>query len=464
MMNARQSLTMRCALCVFVLAAATRTTWAQNDSEDASAALHVDSQMLTDNETTQNESNDQGTAPVEETGQPDLLSLVTGLPLGVLESPLRWGRLSFVSATVYQGYDSNPEPQNTPVGTMLTSLSALAVYSATFSGWGLNAQYQPFIWFSSKATFKDFSAASADLRTERRINGTWNWSFSDRFRYSPTHATTQSFGFVVDPNGGIGIGNAFLSSGRNLLVNGATFIVTNHQDEKSSLTFHANQDFVYLSSFVGDETGDTPSQQVASYSFGATWRDRISERNTLSLRCTYRAQNSFGDTSGDYNSLVAGIGLSRQLKPGMSISATLGPAWSFYSAGSDLQARTTLHGSVSFAKQFHRGAFIASFVRSDGFSGVISNAFNNRYDVGVTQQITTRWHFSSSASYLQQQAIGHSGTNGTLLSAQVNYFVSRNWSTFGQVRYLNVEGSQRFSAPEKTFIAGVRWAWVPEKP
>ncbi len=65
----------------------------------------------------------------------------------------------------------------------------------------MNLQYSPFLWISSRETLKDFAAASADIRTLRHINESWHWTLGDRLRYSPTHSTEETTGFVADPGG-----------------------------------------------------------------------------------------------------------------------------------------------------------------------------------------------------------------------------------------------------------------------
>src|SRR5882672_4662857 len=137
--------------------------------------------------------------------QPPVVDLVTGLRLRTLLTPFHWGRFSLLSSTVYEGYNSNPEFQKTPLGAAVTSMSALVIYSSQFAGWRMNVQYQPFIWISSRETLKDFAAASVDLRTLRHINETWHWTLGERLRYSPTHSVEEGKGFVADPGGGFSV-------------------------------------------------------------------------------------------------------------------------------------------------------------------------------------------------------------------------------------------------------------------
>ncbi len=416
------------------------------------------------------QASDQDSAPNNESNeeQPAVTDLETGLPLRVFLTPFHWGRFSLLSVTAYQGYDSNPEFQGAPLGAWVTAISALALYSSQFSGWRLNLQYQPFVWISSSRTLKDFAAAAGDIRTLRHINESWHWTLGDRLRYSPTHSADQSKGFVADPGGGFSIGNAFLSSGRNVLVNGVAASLTDRYGEDSTLTFHANQDYTRLSSYVGTESNNLPTQSATTYAVGVTWRDHLSLKDTISTEYNYRNQNTTGTSVADVNSQAASIGWSHKFTSSLGASASVGPAWSIYPGQQDVhessRVRTTVHGSVALSKEFHRGGMVLSFARSDSFSGIISDSFHNRYDFNVHREFSARFNFSATGSYVQQQFSNVRNTNGELATAELRYFISRNWAIFGQVRYLNIVGNERILAPEKSAIVGFRWFWVPEKP
>lgn len=394
--------------------------------------------------------------------QPPETNLETSLPLNVLLTPFRWGRFSLLSVTAYEGYSTNSRIEQIPVGAFVTSISTLALYSAEFAGWRMSLQYQPFFWISSTRTLKDFAAASADLRTSQRLNRTWHWTGAERFRYSPTHSTEQGTGFVANPGGGFGIGNIFLSSGRDVLSNVIAGTLTDHYNQHSTLTIHANQDLTRLSSFGGPQSDSLRAQEAITFSTGVSWRTRVRPQDTFILESVYRFQTSFGASAADVSSQNASIGWNHKLYPSLGVSASIGPAWSIYSGRHGV--RTTLHGSLALSKEFRGGAVVLSANRSDNFSGVISDRFNNRLDLAVRREFGPRWSCSASASYTEQQLSNERATKGKLASASVHYFLSRNWAVFAQVRYLDIAGSGHVLAPSKTATVGLRWAWVPEKP
>lgn len=395
--------------------------------------------------------------------------LGTGLPLSTLLTPLHWGNLSLLSFTAYEGYNSNPQYARIPVSSYITSMNGLVIFSPRFGGWQMDAQYMPFVWISSRATLKSFSAMSLDLRTLRRINGNWRWTFVDKFRYAPTHSTEQQPGIVADSNGGFSVGNAFLSSGRNVLVNGAATTLTDHYSESSSLAFHANGLVRRLSSYITAQSSDNlPAQDAIAFSSGVVWHHRYGSSSSVNLDYNYRLQTSTATTAADVQTQSAGAGWSHRFGHRFSLSGSFGPAWSIYNRNQAVSRPSsggmTLHGSLALSKQFRQGAAILAFGRSNRFSGVISDSFQNRYDFTVLRQISTHLRCSGSASYVQQQFSNTRNTNGELVSGEARYFLTRNWSFFGQARYLKIHGSQRILMPETNIIVGFRWAWSPENP
>src|SRR5271166_6872399 len=88
-----------------------------------SAVCLVTTMILTGYCSAQNSSGDSGqTEPSQESVSDESVlplppSLDSDQPLQVVMSPLHWGRLSLLSLTTYQGYDSNPDLQKMPVAT-----------------------------------------------------------------------------------------------------------------------------------------------------------------------------------------------------------------------------------------------------------------------------------------------------------------------------------------------------------
>jgi hypothetical protein len=386
----------------------------------------------------------------------------------VLLTPFHWGRLSLLSFSGYEGYDSNPRLQASGSAASFTELNALLLFSRRFAGWQLNLQYQPFLSFSPKRTNKSFSAVAVDLQTVRHLNRSWSWSASENFRYSPDVQNAVGTGLVLNSGGGISIGDTYLSAGRNVLADNVYVGVNDRYSERSSLAFHIDGNFTRLSSYLGGQSAiNLPTEQAVSYSPGVVWSTHLNVRDTLSLKYDYRVQSATGTSVGDVNSQTASIGWGHRLKPSVRFSATFGPGWSKYTGRQNPATsqpwRSTLQGSLGISKEFRRGGVALAFARSNSFSGTIADGFNNRYDLLLNRSLTPRWSCAASVSYLQQQASRGRNTTGKQASAQLSHFVSRNWSIFAQARYLKIEGSEQFSS-EKIATLGFRWAWEPDRP
>jgi hypothetical protein len=389
------------------------------------------------------------------------MNLQTGDPLRVVISPFHWGHLSLVSASVYQGYDSNPNLQPVADGSRLQAFSALAVYEKKFTRSLVDAQYHPFILASTTRTLKDLGAASFDFITGHPLSQSWNWRAADHTRYSPSQqATVEGRGFVFDTGGGLTIGNAFLSSGRNFLENTVALTLRDQYTQGAFLDVHVDQRFARLSGPLGQSTTDPGSQEEFRTGGGVTWSDTLSTRNTIDVKYDYSVQSVRGTDTGGVRSHNLGIGWNHHLTPSVSFTAEIGPIWSTV-AQSQQQTTARLHGAVQLLKSFHDGGVAVAFSRSDNFSGMISNSVNNRYDFSLERRLGVRWSLLSTASYIQQESVGRHTTTGALAAIGFGYSLSRNWTLFTQGRYLDVIPT---AAPEKIATIGVTWSWEPDKP
>lgn len=384
-------------------------------------------------------------------------SLETGLPLRALTSPLRWGQLSLLSFTAYQGLDTAPRFQPALRNSELTSLSFLAIYSKPFAGWQLELQYQPFLWIAAGQPYQDLTGSSAGLHTTRRLNQQWTWRFKELARFTPGQQSTLPKSYVADFGAGNATGNPLLSSGRDSFNAEGSTQFTDVYSAQSHLTFTIDQSYYYLLGTRTSSDLELPSQTVASYGASIGWEHQVGARDTFNVRYDYTRQSATNTTVGSTDFHTAELGWGHVLTPGLRFSVSAGPGWSSYAN------RTTLQGSAQLAKEFHRGSVELSFARTDSFSGVVSSYFNNRYDLKLTRHLTTRWQTMAAASYVQQHVSPGRETYGKFASIDLSYFLNRNWSVFSTARYLDVIGNSSFYAPEKIISAGVRWAWEPDK-
>lgn len=393
--------------------------------------------------------------------------LEAGVHLGALMSPLHWDNLSLLSFTAYQGYDSNPQLEHLPIGSEVSSFSALVVYSLRHSSWNLDLEYRPFVWVTPKMTYKDFSGSASDFRIRRRFNPNWTLIADEHFHYSPNQQSAmEGRGVALDFGNGIVVGEPFLSSGRNTLTNNVSANFHDQLSGQSTLNFRIDQGYTRLSSVLGSSSLDIPTREVESFGSGVSWSRLVSPRDTLRATYDYRRQVSLDPFPENASHQVASFGWSHLVTPRLTFSAAAGPAWTKSYGGGVAGSpwRTTVHGSMQIFQRFNKGGIGLSFSRSDAFTGVISNNFSNRYNAIVERRLSTRWNLIGTASYVQQQMSVGRNTDGKLGSLESGYLMTRNWSVFAQVRYLSITGGDRLSAPQKVATAGVRWAWSPEKP
>lgn len=407
-------------------------------------------------------STDQGgTLPVAK-------NLQTGLPLRTVMSPLHWGHLSLLSFQGIEMYDSNYQPQQAIAGRQVTALQGLFVYSIQKARSSLDLQYCPYVWFSQNQTYKNFTANALDLATSHIINRHWSLAASDNFMYSPNLANTLQTGFSADYISNSSTQTAFLSAGRKALYNNFDLGINAQVSESSRLSLNLIDDYVRLGAYDGSlsNTQSLPllAETMNAYGGGANLTHQLNARTSVNVAYNYRRQNIFGAQFGDsvYNNV--GVGFSRILKPGLTFALEAGPAWNQTAPmnSGTVQTRMTGSGSAELFKAFHNGGLALSYYRNSDFSGVISNSFNNRYNVAFNRQLFRRWQFLASGSYIQQQYVGHPLSTGETAYGQLGYMLTRNWSVFTGYRYLNLSGNQLWSGPQQMVAAGIRWAWQPQ--
>jgi AMIN domain-containing protein len=410
--------------------------------------------------------------------QPDLISVVrnleTGLPLRSVVSPLRWGHLSLLSVTAFTAYDINYQlqgVQQASLGSQLTVLQGLLIYSIQRTRWSLDFQYHPFLWFSKQTTHTDFAGHAVDFQTGHNVGRQWRLNVSDSYHYLPAVANSFGSPFSVDFSSNAATSNAFLSTGRKVWGNNANITMDRVLDERSKLSFTFADSYIRISGGPTNQPGTTSfgtqDQQQHDYGPGVTWSRQWNSRNTISLRYNYQRRTSPGST-GSTDFQRAAVGYTRVLKPSLTAMLQVGPGWSSGSTTGVTRShrRITLQGSAGLFKQFTHGGVALTFDRSNDFSGVISNSYNNRYNLAVSRRFYTRWNTELSASYLQQEFLGRRATTGELGFIQLSYLLTRNWSLFTSYRYFTTSTASvnnKLFGPQQIVVAGIRWAWEPEK-
>lgn len=393
------------------------------------------------------------------------LSLDSNLPLRVVTSPFRLGRFSLLSFSAFQGYDSNPSLASSAQGAEFSSFSGLVVYSLRNSKWSLDLQYQPSIFISPKSTSQNWTGNATDFQAQHRLSAKWSLNVSEHFRYSPNlQSSIQGSSLSVTAAGGIALMTPFLSQSRSLLLNTVTGSLHHRISEHSVMEFHADDSLVRLSGAISaGHTTPIPVENSESTTVGVGFNRVLGPRDSIEAKYDYRAQFSSTTALGIANFHTASFGWSHTLAPNVRFSVSAGPGWS--NPGTSTGPwRTTAQGSVELSRETRSGGVALSFNRSDVFAGVIGNGFNNHYTLRIDRKLGTRLSLTATGSYLQQQFFGAQNLSGEMASFEAAWSTTRNWSVFGQVRYLDTHGSALSIAPQNVTTVGFRWSWVPEKP
>jgi hypothetical protein len=393
------------------------------------------------------------------------LNLDSNLPLRVVTSPFRLGRFSLLSFSGFQGYDSNPGLATTASGTEFSSFSGLVVYSLRNSTWNLDLQYQPSIFISPKSTSRNWTGNATDFQAQRRLSARWSLNVSEHFRYSPNlQSSIQGSSLSVNAAGGIDLTTPFLSQSRSLLLNTVSGALHHRISEHSIMEFHADDTFVRLSgSISAGRATPIPVENSEGTTVGVGFTRVLGPRDSIQAKYDYRAQFSSTTALGIANFHTASFGWSHTLARNLRFSVSAGPGWSNPGTKSG-PWRTTAQGSVELAKETRSGGVALSFDRSDVFAGVIGNGFNNHYSLRMDRKLGTRLRLTATGGYLQQQFFGAQNLSGETAAFEASWSTTRNWSVFGQVRYLDTHGSAISIAPQKVATVGFRWSWAPEKP
>jgi hypothetical protein len=406
---------------------------------------------------------DSSTSGEDSNPRPLATNLETGLPLRTVMSPLHWGRLSLLSFTAFEGYNTNFQLQPTGSSTQLTAFQFLAIYSVQRAKTSFSLQYRPYVFFTQHTTYKDFAANSVNLDTSHNFGRAWMLSLADAFRYSPELANELGGAFSPDFQSGTSTNTAFLALQRKYWANAANINLDHQLSQQSHLIFDLSDDFVRFSGSSRQLVPETAPgfNQENAYSAGVKWSREWNRNNTLRLSYNFRRQE-VPNISGDSNFHTINVGYTRILKPTLTLTMEAGPGfWSGRAiGGSNVEHRTTAQGSVSLTKSFRGGGIAFAAIRSANYSGVISNSLNNRYDVSINRQFFRKWKATATASYLQQEFVGKPSTKGELLWGDVAFRMTRMWSLFGGYRYYHTTALT--AAPQHFVSLGLRWAWEPE--
>jgi hypothetical protein len=170
----------------------------------------------------------------------------------------------------------------------------------------------------------------------------------------------------------------------------------------------------------------------------------ISHNQMLSVALTRR----FGRTRTWLLRVGAGPAWLRTEQP-----ASIGPSY----------GSMTYQASAELFKSFRSSGVSIAFDRSQTFSGVISDHFNDRYYMSYSRVFGRRLSTNFGAGYIRQAFGGTSdvlaGTSGW---GRMDFRLGHNWSFFTSYLYLSQDGVFSRFGKRHTMLVGFRWSWNPE--
>jgi hypothetical protein len=420
-------------------------------------------------------------ATPEEPNTPKVISLESGLPLRATLSPLHWGHLSLFSANLLGAYATNFTQQvgtNSGAGTgvQATFANALLVYSIDHRRSQFNLQYMPTVWAAAGHLHTDFTAHALDIQTSHALSRSWTLDLHNRFQYKPNQFFWTNSSFAPDFQNGTATSNPLLLTARNSLQENFELGLNHTMSGRDELRFSLNENLVRYSqgSYASATTPSIlPTQQQLYSGASASWSRTLSARSSMSVQymfqhgdywnpqyglqqATYSNPNT--RASADFQNVQ--VGFTRKLQRTISVSVQAGPSWSS-------QGTKTFEGGVSLFKSFRRGGVAANVARSNSFTGLIGNSYNNRYDLSFQQQVHVRWDLQLTYSYVQQSFLNAKRANLATVYFMVGYRLTPTWSVYSSYYYLNP--SYNFSGStvgllgrQQVMTAGIRWAWTPQ--
>lgn len=404
------------------------------------------------------------TTSVQSSNAPSAVNLETGLPLRTLMSPIHWGHFSIFSASMIGSYDSNYTQSSPPQGAQSTFFNGLVVYALRHRKTQVDLQYMPTVWAGNGNVQSDFTNQAIDGFTSFDLSRKWSLNLHDTFRYAPQQFVWTTPTFSPDFTTNTATANPFMLIGQNSLMNNFNAALGGRLGERNQVSFAYTESFIKLSPQSNETPGSIYSvgDREDASALTASWSRNLTRRNSVNISYGFERmyERAFAQTTQFQN---VSLGYTRVLRPTVSVSLEGGPGWATTHSGIE-PARTTrtAQGSLSLFKAFREGGIAASFSRSNTFVGVISNNYNNRYDLSLTRRLFRRVQAQLGYGYVQQELTTRKRLDSGIGYASLAYSLTRNWSVFGSYDRLTFAGSQ-IPYPRRAFMgAGIRWAWTPK--
>ncbi len=427
-------------------------------------------------------------SPSGEARVPPPTSIETGQPLWSAISPLRWGRLSLLSASASAVYDSNFQlaQQGSPAqSSEVGFLQFVAAFSIRKNRYSVDLQYMPSLWYTNSHLSKNWYGNDVSFHTGFALSPRDTLTITDTFHYLPAGSPLNGMGFSANFTNFLLLENPFLAQGTKSLFNTLTGDLEHVIDSRNRVNFTVTQGYYSLTAppftpkpniiclpglpFCFVQPGPPPkaayTQSRPSLNLSAMWTHQFDSRNTLTVNYSFERDWLRGTFESDTEFQHIGVGYIRNVTPSVTASFEGGPT---FSASKPIPGRVHntvgLSGTASIFKTFHYGGgLVASVNRSYSFAGVFSDSAHTSFNLGYSQRVHTKWNFNVGDSYLIQEFSNAPRTYGYTAWAGSNYSLSRSWSVFSGLNYFRTTGSVIGYAPRTSVYGGIRWGWSPEQ-
>ncbi len=414
-----------------------------------------------------NSSQEPGQEPVPD--HPETSTLETGQPLGQGNRvvALRWGHLSNVSVESFYAYDSNYTfSASNPAPTDEVAARVIADYSLGNERTGLDIQYRPFIVYSQREQTYNFAASFVNFHITRRLGSRWNINFHDIFQYEPDVALFINPTITPNLSTGEITQAALLGNGSTLLRNNTSAILSYHLRRHDTISFHGQYNYVDLT--------DSPSADIHSLEpyyrtestlgGGAGWSHSFGPDHEFGVTYNYDEQ-VIGNlvNAGQHHSVIANY--RQKIRPTLLLQVSGGPSWQIRENG--LPDHTTYIMAAEILKTFHESTLALLYVRNYDYTGVITDAYHDRYDALFSRNFDHTWGFALGGSYLQTESTGsfmvQQQIEGRTLWGRVSYYMTPQWTLFATMLNSAFAGGPTPYASRNFFMAGVRWSYGGDK-
>jgi len=416
---------------------------------------------------TNSSSQDPGQEPVPD--HPETSTLETGQPMGQGNRvvALRWGHLSNVSVESFYAYDSNfTFSASNPAPTDEFAARLIADYSLGNERTGLDIQYRPFIVYSQRERTYNFAASFVNFHITRRLGARWTFNFHDIFQYEPDVALFINPTITPSLSTGEITQAALLGNGSTLLRNNTSMILSYHLARHDTITFHGQYNFVDLTNNPNaDRLSQTPFYRTEStLGGGVGWSHSFGPDHEFGVTYNYDEQ-VIGNlvNAGQHHSVIANY--RQKIRPTLLLQLSGGPSLQIRNNG--LPDHTTYIASAELLKTFHESTLALLYSRNYDYTGVITDAYHDRYDALFARNFDRTWGFALGGSYLQTHSTGsfmvQQQIEGRTLWGRVSYYLNPQWTLFATMMNSAFAGGPTPYASRNFFMVGARWSYSGDK-